>query len=303
MIQLMFAAALMDTVMVVQEDFDSVIINEWGVITLQEEIRIAATPVDIPFDILFDPESLDDKAPVVYFHGSDFQDAVFTVQLCSGTFTEVYPEPWQEDADGLSITWHITAGYSTGEDYTIPDSLLPRDTPPGDWPIEEWRNRSAHVLELGGLQERFLFYECSIPFDADNPPYPFRNGHGLDPAFQGQVLAFQLNEGREMEMMLCDPGEYSAGSSGMRAYSRDEVIEILCRWSDGELKSEEIFDLWNSWEDYVIDGNWQGDRLLVFRIPPRTIESLTTIRLEIKENPDIITHRFYLGMVPFSWTL
>jgi len=68
------------------------------------------------------------------------------------------------------------------------------------------------------------------------------------------------------------------------------------------MKFEELSDLWTTWEGYVLGGEWDGDILLVFRIPGSTIDRITSIRLDSPQDPDIIINRFYLGMIPFRWT-
>ncbi len=301
MIPLMFAAALVDTISV-PEDWNSVIIHEWGVITISEEMLLESVP---ELNYMMNPwssPSLDDKAPVVYFYGCDFYDAEFTVELSSGYFTEIFPFPENFRADDSSITWNITSGRNMGE-YELPSSVLPENRTYSGWAMDEWRNGAAHVLDFGnGTKDRFVFYECSIPFDEDNPPYPFTGRRGLDSSFEGQVLVFSRGENDRVEMMLSGAAGISDSSQKMVPYSWNTVLETLCEWSNGDMQFEELSDLWITWEGFVLDGEWDGDILLVFRIPGSTIDRMTTITLESPQNPNIIINRFYLGMIPFSWT-
>ena len=301
MIPLMLAAALVDTI-VAPEDWNSVIIHEWGVITISEDMLLESVPELEYLSNPWNSQFLEVKAPVVYFHGSDFYYSEFTVELLSGYFTEVYPYPEDFQSDDSAITWNILSGCNMGE-YELPSSVLPENRTYSGWAMDEWRNGAAHVLDFGnGTMDRFLFYECSIPLDEDNPPYPFVRGRGLDSSFEGQVLVFSINENDQIEMMLCGASGISHSSPEMAPYSRNTVMETLCEWSNGYMKSEELNDLWVTWEDYVLSGEWHGDRLLVFRIPGNTVDGMTTISLKSPQNPDIIINRFYLGMIPFSWT-
>ncbi len=301
MIPLMFAAALIDTISV-PEDWNSVMVHEWGVITISEDMLLESVPELEYSSHPWNSPSLDDKAPVVYFYGCDFYNAEFTVELSSGYFTEIFPYPENLNADDSAITWSILSGCNMGE-YELPSSVLPENRTYSGWVMDEWRNGAAHVLDFGnGTMDRFIFYECSIPFDEDNPPYPFTRRRGLDSSFEGQVLVFSRGENDQMEMMLCGAAGISDSSPVMVPYSRNTVMETLCEWSNGDMKSDELSDLWVTWEDYVLSGEWYGDRLLVFRIPVSTIDIMTTIRLESPQNPDIVISRFYLGMIPFSWT-
>lgn len=302
MIPLMFAAALVDTICA-PEDWNTVIIHEWGVITISEDMLMESAP---ELESLLNPwssPSLDDKAPVVYFYGIDFFDAEFTVELSSGHFTELFPYPEDFRSDDSAITWNIASGSNMGE-YELPSSVLPENRTYSGWAMDEWRNGAAHVLDFGnGTMDRFIFYECSIPFDIDNPPYPFTRGRSLDSSFEGQVLVFSKDENSQIEMMLCGADGIADSSPVMIPYSYNTVMETLCEWSNGKMTSDELCDLWITWEDYVLSGEWNGDRLLIFRIPESTINGITTIRLETTQQPDIVINRFYLGMIPFNWTI
>lgn len=301
MIPLMFAAALVDTI-TAPEDWNSVIIHEWGVITISEDMLLESVPELKYLSNPLSSQFLEAKAPVVYFYGNNFNDAEFTVELSSGYFTEVFPYPEDFQSNDSAITWNILSGSNMGE-YEIPPSVLPENRIYSGWAMDEWRNGVAHLLDFGnGTMDRFIFYECSIPFDIDNFPYPFTRRRGLDSSFEGQVLVFSRNENDQMEMILCGVAGISHSSPEMVPYSRNTVMETLCEWSNGYMKSDELYDLWITWEDYVLSDEWYGDRLLVFRIPVSTIDRMTTIRLESPQDQDIIISRFYLGMIPFSWT-
>jgi len=301
MIGLMFAAALMDTVCVPEQEFTSVFVHEWGVVSLSESALEISSAPGAEESEFYDPGSMDDRAPVVYFHGCDFHDATFTVTLERGTFTDIYPAGY-EMLEGNAVSWEIERGYRAVDDYVIPYSMLPSMEPLCDWPIEEWRNSISLVLQIGEAYERFLYYECSIPCDRTDPPFPFSRV-GIDPEYGGEVLMLWQDDQGRMMMVRSPEADHAWSSSGSIPYSRETVLDILCEWSAGDLKSDEIIDLWDTWEGYVTGPGWQADRLLMFRLPESTVESLTGIHLETAEGFDVTYSRFYLGLVPFSWLI
>ena len=75
MLPLMFAAALVDTVIAPPADFNTIYVHEWGAITFAEEIIIGAVPPSDPFESFQTHNEWDEpvsRAPVVYFYGDFF---------------------------------------------------------------------------------------------------------------------------------------------------------------------------------------------------------------------------------------
>lgn len=296
MIPLLCAAALIDTVCVI-DDYNSVVIHEWGVITVSDVILMDGIPPESIDPHLSDIPYMDDRAPVVYFYGFEFADAEFSVKLPAGTFTSLFPLPNEMSDDSSTITWNIGSARNLGT-YQIPDSDLPEVTSSSGWVMDEWRNGQAHVLEFeNGTQDRFLFYECSIP--SPEPLYPFTGTGGLDESFDGQVLVLSqsFEETSSLEMAVCNTDDISSGSLEMEPYSFNSVLSTLCTWSNGEMKSEELYDLWITWEEYIQAELSSGGQLLLFRIPESSVNTLTTISLSAPEIDDVTINRFYLGMV------
>jgi hypothetical protein len=298
MIPLLCAAALVDTVCIVDE-YECVAILEWGVVSQSSETLLISG--------FHDEESsqseLVDRAPVVYFYGLDFQDAVFSVTLESGEFTDFHPLPSSIDTETRTASWNITSGTDMGIE-PIPADRIPFSQATNNWDMSSWRDDYNHVLEFeDGTMDRFIYYECSIPYDEEDPFYPFSRNGMLSASFDGQVLVFSA-ESREtgMKMTLCEWPDMPASTDEMRPYQRAEVIGILCDWSAGSLKSHQLEDLWNTWEGYVLSQEWEGDRLLVFQIPSPSISELVKLDIDMPLQCPVHIERFYLGMVPFSWT-
>ena len=303
MIPLLFAAALVDTVCVVDNDnFNTVIVHEWGVVSMGEQLVVSSVPCDyvLEFDA---PYYLEDKAPVVTFYGSTFTDAVFSVSIHTGRFTDAFPFPVGATLDGEVLDWEIASAQDFGESYEIPASSLPESRSTSGWAYDDWRDGPAHVLEFtDGTSDRFIYYECTIPFGSDDPFFPFDRGRGLHRDYESEVLVFETGSPDGVMVYLCGNDHIAASSDLMEPYSREMVLEVLCSWSDGRMKSSEIADMWDAWSDWVLQGQWAGDRLLVFELPVEVVERISTVNLELTGSMEVMVERFYLGMSPFSFT-
>jgi hypothetical protein len=76
------------------------------------------------------------------------------------------------------------------------------------------------------------------------------------------------------------------------------VLEKLCDWGGGNLKSQEIEALWNTWEPFF-RARPLGERWLLFPLPPATVEQISTVNLSL-EAPGfgrVEYHRMFLGLV------
>jgi hypothetical protein len=303
MIGLLFAAALVDTVTVVEQNPDLVVMHEWGVVTLAGEMAVGAIPRAGYLEPWEDPGSMEDKAPVVLFYGADFSDADFTVELHGGSFTDAFPLPSGASLGDAAITWSIASGRNLGASYVIPEENLPAGGYDCGWAFESWRDGPAHVLEFpDGTRDRFIYYECSVPFEPGQPPFPFDAARGVDASFDGSVLVFDRDEGETVRMAVCSATIAADATLDWVPCERETVMEVLCGMAGGDMKSGEIADLWDTWEGYVTGGGWTGDRLMVFRLPPDLVDRLSTVSLETSEGCETQTIRFYLGMAPFSYT-
>ena len=291
----MFAAALMDTVCVI-DDWNGLEIHEWGVLTVADEYMVDAIPGETDGPLLIDVPNLDDRAPVVYFYGAEFTDGEFSVSLPSGVFTASYPQPDAISPDGSTITWRIRSASNLGIE-EIPPQSLPEQLSTTAWSMNEWRNGQANVLEFeNGSMDRFLFYECSIPLTSSF--YPFTDTGHLDESFDGQVieLSYSAVTTSVPEMTVFSYGDSDQELSEPEPYDFDRVLSTLCTWSAGEMKSEEINDLWVTWQDHALDLIDDGGTLLIFRIPAESVERISTISFSA-EGWDLLTiRRFYLGM-------
>jgi hypothetical protein len=304
MLELLFAALIDTSIAVI--DPSTVYVHEWGAVTFtQEQVFFGTAPLegDIPAPLL--PEDWDEpvaRAPVVYFYGAPFS-GVFRVGVASGAFVETMPDPTSlSDTRPMPmLPESYTAQWSLSGDLEGPASSL-RETGyieciPADL-MESWRTPPSHVLRFSdGTSEKFVYYECALtPLESSSfSPVILNGGNArLDHAYQGQAVRF-VRSGGTVNAELIEAGG-ALHRISMEADS-PEMVETLCGWAGGGMKTAELQAMWDTWSGWVSSGEWGGDELLMFPFPSQTVEGMTTIQL----TPDQMLHveytRFFIGFV------
>lgn len=302
MLELIFAAALIDTV-IAPVDFGTVYVHEWGAVTFTEEsIIFGANPLTDPNSDLIPPYQWEEpvaRAPIVYFYGAQFS-GTFTVSVHSGTFIETLPFP-----DNLVSTSPMPPQQSYNAVWEVSETTLNQEYLVGEYScvssdmLEIWRTPPSYVLEFNdGSREKFIYYECALQPSSEDRFYPVLlqdNGAVLHPDYDGPVLRFvKCGDRVNMELVIEWP------VSEQVLYTNDQgndVPGILCDWAGGTMKSEELVSMWDTWRSWIYDGSWSGDTLLVFPLPEKTIEGMTTIILQTNDYQEIVYSRFYLGIL------
>ena len=300
MLEILFAAALVDTVIAPPVD-NMVVVHEWGVVTFtQESVVLGANPDTDPDAGIIPPDQWEEpvaRAPVVYFYGEPFSGE-FSVQANSGRFIELYPEPEtlldtspMPEYPSASAVWTITGARPDVPERGLPErerrlsTCVPQDL------LEIWREPPSMTLEFGnGTSEKFVYYECTLKAMAEPGYYPVEmsgSGPSLDPEWDGEVLR-GIREGDSVTLELVT-------REGVQQVDEENVPDILCGWAGGNMKSQEIDALWNTWEQWITEGEWSGDTLEVFAFPRSTVESVSSITLDTDEYMYVEYFRFFLG--------
>lgn len=114
-------------------------------------------------------------------------------------------------------------------------------------------------------------------------------------------LLVRRGEGRLWYMEVGPSGLPDALMDGEFApLSRDTAVEHLCGWAGGELKTIEIVGLWESWNEHLSEGDWQGDTMLLFPLPPARVDEISSLSLETDRGYPVEYHRLFVGMVPLD---
>ncbi|MFO7626277.1 MAG: hypothetical protein R6V62_03340 [Candidatus Fermentibacteraceae bacterium] len=289
---------LADTV-VVPVDETLIRVHEWGVVTFTSfGTEAAGAPGDT---YGFDPFGMVCvDAPVVWFHGSPFS-GTFTARAGMGFVSVAYPEPSQgfEGATPQAVSWRIEGRNPVPFD-EAPTPRVPDNTP-FLWAMDHWRD--VPCLDLydgaGNYLDRFLYYETLIPDGIQaRMNTVVEDGRHLAGLFSPEGLLITTGEGSEVHVYTIIPLPVLTDALRLPLESTD-VHEKLCDWAGGNLKSQEIAALWNTWEPFFRERP-SGERWLLFPLPPETVESISSINLSFENRYDIATveyHRLFLGLV------
>lgn len=290
-----------DTVVVPPFDATLVRVHEWGVVlfTSAGSEATGAPGGFYGFDP-FGPLLVD--APVVWFHGAPFR-GTFTVRAGMGFISAAYPQP-AEGYEGLTpatAVWNILGAVPVPFD-EAPVPVVPENTP-FEWAMDSWRD--VPCLELydheGRPLDRFLYYETAIPDGIHS-----RMNTVVDDGVQlaghfspeGLLIATGPEPAVHTHHIVPLPSLSDSRDALRLPLSRQGTLDRLCDWAGGNLKSQEIEALWRTWEPFFMERP-EGERWLLFPLPPELVESISSINLEL-ENPrytSVEYHRLFLGLV------
>lgn len=305
MLALMFAA-LVDTVIAPVPGLDVVYVHEWGAVTfVGESVFFSAGPLEgeippaIPPDLWDEPLA---RAPVVYFYGTPFS-GTFRVSVTAGDFVELVPAPssLMDNTPMPTMPTSMVAEWWLSGDMEGPTSALPEagylECVPAEL-MESWRTPPSHQLQFqDGSTEKFVYYECSLASQGEDAfrPVVLRNGTAeLSHSYQGQAVRFRRTDGA-VTAQLMDAGE-PVGRIDLDEDS-GEMVELLCGWADGTMKTAELQAMWDTWAGWVTSGEWETDHLVMFPFPAATVEGMTTIQLLPDQFLDVEYTRFYVGFI------
>jgi len=289
---------LADTVVVPVDD-TLIRVHEWGVVSFTSfGTEAAGAPGDT---YGFDPFGMVCvDAPVVWFHGSPFS-GTFTARAGMGFVSVAYPEPTEgfEGATPQVVSWRIEGRNPVPFD-EAPTPQVPENTP-FLWAMDNWRDAPCLDLFDGECNylDRFLYYETLIPDGIQaRMNTVVEDGRHLAGLFSPEGLLITTGEGSEVHVYTIIPLPVLTDALRLPLEST-EVHEKLCDWAGGNLKSQEIAALWNTWQPFFRDRP-AGERLLLFPLPPETVESISNISLSVDSPYYAATveyHRLFLGLV------
>jgi hypothetical protein len=281
-------------------DYGQVRVHEWGVVTFTSAgTEITGAPGGLyghdPFGLLLV------DAPVVWFHGEPF-GGTFTVRAEMGFITTAYPKP----SEGFSGPTPVTASWRIVGRMPQPFTEVPRPSVPENtpfrWAMDFWRD--VPCLDLYTQEEvyldRFLYYETAIPDGLHaRMNTVVENGRQLAGFFSPDGI--RIVTGPEPlirpDRIVPLPLVGSRSTAIRTTMHRQEILDRLCDWAGGNLKSHEIAALWNTWEPFFTERP-PGEIWLLFPLPPETVEGISSIHLQ-PDDPHLSVeyHRLFLGLV------
>ncbi len=317
---------LIDTVIAPPLDYEDLFVNEWGVVVFNYESATVAGAPDENGSVLYGRDvfsgSLCVDAPVIWIHGAYFDDATLTVKARQGALTELFPEP-DATAGGsqpVSASWNISALVPESR-RERPELVIPPGTPFG-WAMGFWREVPSLDLfspESGDYLGNFLYYEAGVPiWDGPSEIYDPRTLAGYY-STEGLIITAGAEPSVERIQLVPLP-DGSGTPPGYEVHLTDEQVqEIICDWAGGNLKSQEISALWQTWKPFftypisidrltvnettideiTIDGRFQEETWILFPLPWDVVEGISSINLEVHDSVDreITYNRLFLGLV------
>ena len=265
-------------------------VHEWGVVVFEQDVPIiCGSPWNEPA-MYYNPDMCA-EAPVVWIHGEPFTSGTFTVRVGnSETLTTLYPDP-----DILmvnEVAWNISAGNDLERSI---EEVIPYSGP-FSWAMDYWRDVPSLPLyqDNTGITEKFLYYECTV-----NSEFTFNffnwNFSG-NPIFTGTTVqeALYFTPYGVFPVSITDE-EFIPLDIPMGGETDPELApDTFSRWADSRLMSSEIRALWETWKPAFTE---EGFYWLVFPIPVKYNNEISTIRLETSDRRDVEYERFYLGAV------
>ncbi len=289
---------LADTVVAPMDNTTLLRIHEWGVVTFTS---VGSEVTGVPGDTYgYDPFGMVCvDAPVVWFHGSPFT-GTFTATAGMGFISTAYPTPSvQLEGDAPpAVSWHIDGRLPEPYD-EAPVPSVPEGTP-FQWAMDFWRDVPCHDLydADGNYLDRFLYYETAIPDGIHTRMNTVvEDGRQLAGYFSPEGLL--IATGDEPRILQHNIIPLPVLSDAIRPpLERDEILEKICDWAGGNLKSQEIAALWNTWEPFFSERP-AGELWLLFPLPPATVEGISTLSLAVEQPLDLRVeyHRLFLGLV------
>lgn len=261
-------------------------IHEWGVVTVAGGgTGFLSSPAGSA------EPGLEDKAPVVYFHG-DPCVVTLRVTVPGGMVTAALPAP-------------LAGG--PGMEYAFWDGLeLVSEGVRNPWPGrisytwgDTWSETGSLLVRQGPCLDGYVFYECSLP-QPGLLPYTVQGGN---PALRMDCSDIPCLLVRRVE----GGSEYCSATLGSLASREapvweggnvsERIRESLEDWSSEFLEPREFLTFWETWGDRFALPE-EGAVWVVYRIPRRIVDDLCLLEAASESREDVEIRRFHLAFLP-----
>lgn len=267
-------------------------VHEWGVITQAPLSLSGAIPEMQPWE-----NELEDKAPVVYFHGDPCTVTVRISFPDMGHATEVLPAPDDGGVNSTYIVWNdleltespeagLTEGWH-GQEYM-------------NFPVPLWRQVDALCITSTDRFDRFIYYECvpgnpgELPFISESGNQSFRMPYGEIPC-----IVLTSASGRPMFGVFTLADIITDIPKGLQFL--DDPLQLrreLWHWADGVLFEDEFNTFWNTWESQFLSDSGT-DVMIIYRVPDEIVEQIATMEVTTDTYTEIDIDRFVIAELPY----
>ncbi len=310
---------LLDTVIAPPMDYEDLFVNEWGIVVFNSTgADVASSPDEngnVPFVLEPFQRELMVDAPVIWIHGAYFEDATLTVKAVQGSLTTIFPAPdasFGQDSL-MAVSWDIAANPPVTR-RERPELIIPQGTPFG-WAMGFWRDVPSldlYSAETDDYMANFLYYEMRIP--VWETPDGISDAKVFAGYYSPEGLLITTGDEPTVERIQLIPLPDGSGSppGQIGNLSSEDIDEVICGWAAGNLKSEEISAIWQTWKPFFNRSNLPAsedesiqDRLgteekwILFPLPWDVVEEISTINLDVHDsvNRQITYNRLFLGLV------
>lgn len=309
---------LLDTVIAPPADYYNIFVNEWGVVVFNSMGASVEGAPDENGNVLYGRDTYEGDllvdAPVIWVHGGNFDEATVTVKAGQGFLTTLFPEPDSTQGSEQTVVaeWHI----SSPERATPTDrsELSAPEGTPFAWAMDYWRDVPS--LDLYNHETReyignFLYYEMGIPFWES--PEGIYDANSLAACYspEGLIITTGAQPHVERIQLIALPDGAQSPPGQQESLSDDKICEILCGWASGNLKSQEITALWQTWEPFFTTGGTSDKEIsdsesadetwILVPLPWDVVEGISTINLEVHDQVslyrEITYNRLFLGLI------
>ncbi|MCD4708829.1 MAG: hypothetical protein K8S62_13935 [Candidatus Sabulitectum sp.] len=267
-------------------------VHEWGVITQTPLSLSGAIPEIQPWE-----NELEDKAPVVYFHGDPCTVTVRISFPGMGYASEVLPAPDEGGVNSTYILWNdleLTESPGSGltEGWRNQENL--------NFPIPVWRQVDALCIATSDRYDHFIYYECipgrpgDLPFISESGNHSFRMPYGEIPC----VILTSV-DGIPMYGTFTLADIVTDIPKGLQFL--DEPIQLrreLWQWAEGVLNEDEFDSFWNTWESQFLSDS-ETDVMIIYRVPEEILEQIATMEVIPDTQIEIDINRFIIAELPY----
>lgn len=269
-------------------------VTEWGVIS---ESSFSGNPGDHELASQPVENQLEDRAPVLYFHGDPCTVTVRVNIPGMGYITSALPEP---DQGGVNSTWcawnrlELTGAQEDGAEYGWPgadDLLLPSSL---------WREVDALDVVQGGNRERFLYYSC-VPGSPGDLPFISQSGNRAIRMPYGEIPCIVLtrSSGGPMYGVFTIADIAVSLPKGLRFLEDPrELRRELRLWAEGVLREDEFDSFWNTWEN-EFTGITEGEVMVLYPVPGEILEGIASLEVVTDDGSAVEISRFVVAHLPY----
>ena len=274
-------------------------VHEWGVIMSSPASSITSvTPSELEEITSTDfPYGLEDKAPVMYFHGDTCSVKIRVSLPHRGYLTTILPEADEGGVYSTYMVWNdlhlsnsIPENMQEGWEYC--DEL--------NYNIETWRDVDALTVSSNDRYDKFVYYDCvpenpgDLPFISQSGNQSFRLPYGEIPCIVLTVAGGELMYGT---FTLADIT--TSIPKGLQFLDNIDILKReIWKLSEEALHEDEFEAFWNCWETELLTAPYSGT-LILYKVPERIINEMVNLEVIPDREMEVEISRFILAVLPY----